>query len=200
VGLLALILTPLVGRTSGRIDPRLFATAALLIFAVVAAMRGAFNAQIDLDTLIIPTVIQGAAVSCFFIPLVALSLSGLRPDQIAAASGLNNFARITAGAFATSIATTLWESRASLHHAQLAEHISRSSPAVADALGKLGSAGLSNEQSYGIINQLVNQQAFTMAAVDLFNASAVLLVLLIPLVWLTRPVRSIVDSGTSAAH
>ena len=200
VGLLALILTPLVGRTSGRIDPRLFATAALVIFAVVAAMRGAFNAQVDLDTLIIPTVIQGAAVSCFFIPLVALSLSGLRPDQIAAASGLNNFARITAGAFATSIATTLWENRASLHHAQLAEHISRSSPAVADALGKLGSTGLSTEQSYGIINQLVNQQAFTMAAVDLFNASAVLLVLLIPLVWLSRPVRSIVDAGTGAAH
>jgi hypothetical protein len=39
-----------------------------------------------------------------------------------------------------------------------------------------------------------------MAAVDLFNASAVLLVLLIPLVWLTRPVRSIVDGGTSTAH
>jgi DHA2 family multidrug resistance protein len=200
VGLLALILTPLVGRTSGRIDPRLFATTALVIFAIVAAMRGAFNTQIDLDTLIIPTVIQGAAVSCFFIPLVALSLSGLRPEQIAAASGLNNFARITAGAFATSIATTLWESRAGLHHAQLAEHISRSSPAVTDALGKLGSAGLSTEQSYGVINQLVNQQAFTMAAVDLFNASAVLLVLLIPLVWLTRPVRSIVDGGTSTAH
>jgi MFS transporter, DHA2 family, multidrug resistance protein len=200
VGVLALILTPLVGRTSGRIDPRLFATAALVIFAVVAAMRGAFNAQIDLDTLIIPTVIQGAAVSCFFIPLVALALSGLRPDQIAAASGLNNFARITAGAFATSIATTLWESRASLHHAQLAEHISRSSPAVTDALGKLGSAGLGTEQAYGYINQLVNQQAFTMAALDLFNASAVLLVLLIPLLWLTRPVRSIVDSGTGAAH
>jgi len=139
-------------------------------------------------------------VSCFFIPLIALSLSGLRPDQIAAASGLNNFARITAGAFATSIATTLWENRASLHHAQLAEHISGSSPAVSDALGKLGAAGLSPEQSYGFLNQLVNQQAFTMAAVDLFNASAVLLVLLIPLVWLTRPSRAGLGSDGAGAH
>jgi len=200
VGVLALFLTPLVGRTSGRVDPRVFATVSLVIFAVVAAMRGGFNAQIDLSTLIIPTVIQGAAVSCFFIPLIALSLSGLRHDQIAAASGLNNFARITAGAFATSIATTLWESRASLHHAQLAEHVSASSPAVADALGKLGAAGLSPEQSYGLLNQLVNQQAFTMAAVDLFNASAVLLVLLIPLVWLTRPSRGGLGSEGASAH
>jgi len=201
VGLLALFLKPLVGRASGKVDPRIFATAALAIFAVVAAMRGRFNTQVDLETLIIPTLIQGAAVSCFFIPLITLALSGLRPDQIAGASGLNNFARITAGAFATSIAATLWESRASLHHAQLAEHISGSSPAVADALGKLGSAGLSAQQSYGFINQLVNQQAFTMAALDLFNASAVMLVLLIPLVWLTRPARSGASAGApSAAH
>jgi DHA2 family multidrug resistance protein len=200
VGLLALILTPLVGRASGKVDPRIFATAALAIFAIVAAMRGGFTAQIDLDTLIIPTVIQGAAVSCFFIPLVSLALSGLRQDQIASASGLNNFVRISAGAFATSIATTVWENRASLHHAQLAEHISRSSPAVADALGKLGAAGMSADQSLGMLNQLVNQQAFTMAALDLFNISAVLLVLLIPLVWLTRPAKGGLGAGASGAH
>ena len=75
-------------------------------------MRARFNTQVDIETLIIPTLIQGAAVSCFFIPLITFALGGLRPDQIAAASGLNNFLRITAGAFATSIATTLWENRA----------------------------------------------------------------------------------------
>jgi DHA2 family multidrug resistance protein len=140
-------------------------------------------------------------VSCFFIPLVTLALSGLRHDQIASASGLNNFMRITAGAFATSIATTLWENRATLHHAQLAEHLSASSPAATDALGKLASAGLSAEQSYGLLNQLVNQQAFTMAAVDLFNLSAVLLELLVPLVWLSRPARSIAGSAAGGgAH
>jgi DHA2 family multidrug resistance protein len=201
VGVLALILTPLVGRASGKVDPRIFATAALAIFAVVAALGGAFTSQIDLETLIIPTLIQGAAVSCFFIPLITLALSGLRPDQIAGASGLNNFARITAGAFATSIATTLWESRATLHHAQLAEHVARNNPAVTDALSNLGSAGLNTEQSLGMLNQLVNQQAFTMAAVDLFNASAVLLVLLIPLVWLSRPAKSGAGSGAAGgAH
>jgi DHA2 family multidrug resistance protein len=200
VGLLALFLTPLVGKTSGKVDPRIYATAALLIFAVVAAMRGGFNSQVDIYGVVIPTLIQGAAVSCFFIPLVTLALSGLRHDQIASASGLNNFMRITAGAFATSIATTLWENRASLHHAQLVEHLSASSPAATDAIGKLASAGLSAEQSYGLLNQLVNQQAFTMSAVDLFNASAVLLVLLIPLVWLSRPTRGAGAGAAGGAH
>ena len=56
-----------------------------------------------------------------------------------------------------------------------------------DALEKLGSTGLNADQAFGLINQLVNQQAFTLAALDVFNASAVLLVLLIPLVWMARP-------------
>jgi DHA2 family multidrug resistance protein len=52
-----------------------------------------------------------------------------------------------------------------------------------------------------LLNQLVNQQAFTMAAVDLFNLSAVLLVLLVPLVWLSRPARSIAGSAAGGgAH
>src|SRR6185437_7646273 len=39
VGLLAILLTPFVGRTVNRVDPRLFATGAFLIFALVFYMR-----------------------------------------------------------------------------------------------------------------------------------------------------------------
>src|SRR5215831_10797290 len=109
VGLLAIVLTPFVGRTVDRVDPRIFATTAFLVFALVLWMRSRFNTQADLETLLIPTIIQCAAVAVFFIPLVTLSLSGLPPNQIPAASGLFNFARITAGAFGTSITTTWWD-------------------------------------------------------------------------------------------
>ncbi len=189
VGVLALLLTPAVGKNINKVDPRVFATVALVVFAFVSLMRGRFSTQVDFDSIIVPTVVQGAALSCFFIPLISLSLSGLAQDQIANATGLNNFARITAGAFGTSIATTLWDHRATLHHAQLVEHVTRYDPAVIDALEKLGSTGLNADQALGLINQLVNQQAFTLAALDVFNASAVLLVLLIPLVWMARPAR-----------
>ena len=71
----------------------------------------------------IPTLLQGVSMAVFFIPLVTLSLSGPPPGRIPAASGLFNFARISAGSFGASIATTFWDRRASLHHAQLVEHI-----------------------------------------------------------------------------
>ncbi len=196
VGVFAVLLTPLVGKTANKVDPRLFATVSFAVFALVAWMRSRFSTQADIETLIVPTLIQGAAVSCFFIPLVALALSGLPPSQIAAASGLNNFARITAGAFGTSITTTLWESRASLHHARLVEHATPWDAAARDLLGRLGAGGLDSGQALALLDRMVNQQAFTLAALDLFYASAIVLVLLIPVVWLARPAKG---GGAAAA-
>ena len=186
VGVLAILLTPFVGRNAQRIDPRLLATASMVIFAIVAVMRGRLNPQADLATIVLPTIIQGAAVACFFIPLIGIALSDLKPEQIAAGSGLNNFVRITAGSFATSIVTTFWSHRASLHHAQLAEHLTGYDPNATGAFAALQSNGLSVDQAYSFGNTLVNQQAFTMAALDVFNLSALLLVMLIPVIWLAH--------------
>ena len=200
VGFLALVLTPVVGRFGGRIDTRLLATTSLVIFAVVAWMRSHFTAQVDIWTLVVPTILQGAAVSCFFIPLVSLALAGMRQDQIAAASGLNNFLRITAGAFATSIATTLWENRAAVHHAHIVERLTPGDPATASTLQSLGALGMPQEAQYAFLNQLVNQQAFTLSALDLFYASAILLVVLIPLLWIARPPKGKGGGAAAGAH
>jgi len=186
VGFLAILLTPFVGRNIQRVDPRLVATTSLVIFAIVAVMRGHLNPQADLATIMLPTIIQGAAVACFFIPLIAIALADLKPEQVAAGSGLNNFVRITAGSFATSIVTTFWSHRASLHHAQLVEHLTGYDPNATGAFASLQSGGLSMDQVYSFGNTLINQQAFTMAALDVFNVSALLLVLLIPVVWLAH--------------
>ncbi|GAA4333020.1 DHA2 family efflux MFS transporter permease subunit [Variovorax defluvii] len=190
VGLLAIVFSPVVGITVGKVDPRRYATFSFLVFALVLWMRSNFNTQADFWTIMIPTIIQGVAMAFFFIPLVTITLSGLSPDRIAAASGLSNFARITAGAMGTSIATTLWENRAALHHAQLAESVNQGSQATASAMAGLSASGLSAEQVLGQLNRLVDQQSFMLAANDVFYASAVLFLLLIPFVWLAKPVRS----------
>jgi DHA2 family multidrug resistance protein len=187
VGIFAIVLSPLVGKNVGRVDPRKLATFAFVAFALIMWMRSNFNTQADFWTIAMPTVVQGIAVAFFFIPLVTITLSGLRPDQIPAASGLSNFARITAVAVCTAIYTTLWESRAVLHHTQLIESVNPASPATQSTLAGLAASGLSPEMALAQINRLVDQQAFTMAATDLFWASAVLFVLLIPVIWLSRP-------------
>ena len=201
VGLLAIVLSPIVGLTVGKVDPRRYATVSFLVFALILWMRSRFNTQADFGTIMIPTLIQGIAMAFFFIPLVTITLSGLTPDRIPAASGLSNFARITAGAMGTSIATTLWENRATLHHAQLSEAVDQGSTAAIGAIGALGSAGFSPEQVLAQINRLVDQQAFMLATADLFYGSAVLFLLLIPVIWLSKPARGGGSSDAAAgAH
>jgi DHA2 family multidrug resistance protein len=195
VGALAIVLSPVVGMTVAKVDPRRYATFSFLIFALVLWMRSNFNTQADIATIMVPTIVQGVAMAFFFIPLVTLTLSGLTPDRIPAASGLSNFLRITAGAMGTSIATTLWERRATVHHAQLAESINQGNAAATSALGGLSGSGFSPDQALAQIGRIVDQQAFMLAANDIFYASAVLFVFLVPLVWLARPQMG----GTGAA-
>jgi DHA2 family multidrug resistance protein len=145
----------------------------------------------------VPTIIQGVAMAFFFIPLMTITLSGLTPDRIAAASGLSNFVRITAGAMGTSIATTIWENRGALHHAQLVENVNQGREVANATIAGLQAAGLSLEQAMAQINRLVDQQAFMLAVNDVFYASAILFLLLIPLVWVTRPAKG--GGGSDAA-
>ena len=59
--------------------------------------------------------------------------------------------------------------------------------------------GLPPEQRLAFLDRLVNQQAFTLSALDLFYGSAILLMLLIPFVWIARPPRKPAGGEAAAA-
>ncbi|MDB6002044.1 MAG: emrB, partial [Rhizobacter sp.] len=200
VGLLALLLTPIVGKNSQRWDPRVLATIAFVIFAIVLGMRSNFTTDTDFWTILIPTVIQGAALALFFIPLMGITLSGLPPERIPAASGLSNFVRITAGALGTSISTTLWENRAVLHHARLVERLGAGDSVMGETLTHLQSTGLSAMQAAAQVNRLIDQQAYTWAADDIFFGSAVVFLVLIGLIWFSSPAKGGGGAEAAGAH
>lgn len=201
VGILAIVISPLVGKLLAKHDPRIIATFAFLVFSLISYMRSDFNTQVDIYTIMLPTFIQGAAMATFFIPLTTVSLSGLDPQRIPAAAGLSNFVRLLFGAFGTSITTTLWENRASLHHAHMAEMARPGEPAFEAAMAQLEQRGIGHQQSAAIINRLIDQQAYTMSATDIFYASAVLFLLLIALVWIARPKSTkSADAAAAGAH
>jgi DHA2 family multidrug resistance protein len=129
-------------------------------------------------------------------------MSGLSPDRIPAASGLFNFARITAGSFGTSLVTTFWDRRATLHHARLIEHLTATDPATVQSLATVQTGGLDPNQGAPLLNRLVDSQAFMMSANDIFYASALLFLLLVGLIWLARPAprASVAADTVGAAH
>jgi MFS transporter, DHA2 family, multidrug resistance protein len=199
VGILAIVLSPWVGKNVGRIDPRRLATIAFLGFALILWMRSQFNTQADLMTILIPTLLQGAAMAFFFIPLQAITFSGMAQDRLPSAAGLSNAVRITAGAIGTSVFTTVWESRAVLHHAHLTEAIHRGNGAAVQQLAQLQAGGLSAEQALASVNRSIDQQAYTMACTDLFYASSLLFLALVALIWVARPQPS-AAAAAGGAH
>jgi DHA2 family multidrug resistance protein len=187
VGVLAIVMSPWVGRNVGRMDPRKLVTFAFIGFAFVMWLRSRFDTQVPFEVVVLPIVLQGAVMPFFFIPLQSILFRGLTPEQMPGASGLSNFARICAGGIGTSIFTTLWERRAALHHAQLVEGVHSGNPALAVTNERLAAAGLSPEQVAATIARQIDQQAYTMAVTDIFLLSSAVFIGLVGLVWLTHP-------------
>jgi DHA2 family multidrug resistance protein len=103
----------------------------------------------------------------------------------------------------TSISTTVWENRATLHHQHLVEQLGQGNAIAGETVAKLTAGGLSPEQAWAQINRLIDQQAFTRAADDIFLASAGLFLLLILSIWLTKRPPRIAGAApidTSGAH
>ena len=200
VGILAILMSPVVGKILPKIDARLVATAAFVVFALVFYMRAQFTAEVDIVTLTVPTVIQGAAMAMFFIPLTSIILSGQPPDKIPAAAGLSNFVRIMFGGIGTSLTATVWENRTALHHAHLAEHTGAHNPVFGQAVQTLTAQGLPEPAALATMERIVGVQASTMAATDIFWISAILFLALIGLVWLTKPIRSAAPADAGGAH
>ena len=94
---------------------------------------------------------------------------------------------ITAGAVGTSLFTTLWENRATLHHAQLTEAINATNNTATQIMGQLAAGGFSSEQVAANLNRMIDQQAYTMAVTDVFYMSALLFFALVAVIWFARP-------------
>ncbi|MCA7957961.1 MFS transporter [Burkholderia multivorans] len=203
VGLFAILLSPLTGKFLPRTDPRYIATAAFLIFALCFWMRSRYTTGVDEWSLMLPTFVQGIAMAGFFIPLVSITLSGLPGHRIPAASGLSNFVRIMCGGIGTSIFQTAWDHRNNFHHAQLVEQTNPYNPTFNQAVTQMNNLGLTRDQAHGLINNMATQQAAQLGVNDLFYISAAIFVLLIALIWITKPERAgggDAGAAASAAH
>jgi DHA2 family multidrug resistance protein len=185
-GLVAVLLTPIASRLMSRVDARWVATVSMLAFALSYNMRAGYTPDANFGALVAPLLVQGVALSTFFLSMVTLSLNGVPPAQIPQATGLSNFARLTAGSFAASVASTLWERGAAVHQTRLAETTAYDNPAYLQAAGRLHAMGLSSQQSLGMLTQRFVDQAFLLSTLDFFRVSAWLTLLLVPVIWMTN--------------
>ena len=184
-GVVAVILTPVVTRLSGKVDARILATVALLSYGASYWLRSGLTTDAAFIDFVIPALVQGIALATFFVAMFTILLDGIPPERLPSAAGISNFARIVAGGFAASITTTMWDRREALHQGHLAAAVGQGRPfqMASDTLQHLG---LTANQALGAITRQMVGQAYLLASTDVFRLSAWLCLGLAGLVWLTR--------------
>lgn len=185
-GFVAVLVAPLTGRLVAQYDARIIAGLSFAMFALSYFWRAGYTQDASFTAFVTPLLIQGAALGLFFVSTLTISLDGLAPEIVPAASGLSNFLRITAGSFATSLTTTFWDRREALHQSRLAESMTLFDPTLHRALQTLKGAGATEHVGQAILTGGMVQQGYLLSSLDLFYLSGWLVLALIPLCWFVR--------------
>jgi DHA2 family multidrug resistance protein len=187
IGIAPILGSRFVGRNYHRVDPRLLITGSFLITACVMWLRSRASTEWGFWNLLEPQMLLGVGVMIMFTPLTAVMLSTLDPRRSASALGVSSFMRLTASGFGASVFTSVWQSRAAVHHTRLAEAITAYDPARSATFGVLTRHGLGAQQAYGVVDATVSNQSFVMAADDVFWVAALAIVAVTSVIWLARP-------------
>jgi DHA2 family multidrug resistance protein len=194
-GIFAMALGPIVGLMLNRVDPRAITTFGFSTFAVVAIWSAHFPPDVDYWNVALTRLLMGIAIGTFFLPLAAINLSGLPPDRVPSAAGLQNFMRNLGSSFGTAILTNYWERSGARHHADLVANLSPYSEALRDQLQRLGDLGFSPGQALAYIERDIASQSYLMATNDVLLFCGVLMIPLVFLVWSARPPFGIARPG-----
>jgi DHA2 family multidrug resistance protein len=158
-GVLAVFFAPLVGARMGKADPRRLVFFGLIWLAGITAMRAVVTSDATYWQIALPLLLSGIGLPFFFVPLTALSLGSVNPNEVASAAGVQNFLRTLSGAVATSLVTTMWEDRNTLNHSELSGLTDRQG----EAMHAFTSSGMTHDQALFSLDRLVTGQAVTIA-------------------------------------
>jgi DHA2 family multidrug resistance protein len=141
----------------------------------------------------IPLLFRGIGAALLIVPLTALAVSELTPQNIPQGAALNNMMRQMGGSFGIAIINTFISHRAAANRLSLIDHLNTGNPAVSERI-KLaiinfvahGSNYLTaSRQAVAALEATVSRQTFLMSYMDAFMLLATLNACCIPLVIVT---------------
>jgi DHA2 family multidrug resistance protein len=205
-GIGAVMMLFVIGALLGRgVDARYLISAGLLVLAIGNYWLSQLNLSISPWQVVWPRVVIISGLSMIFAPLNVAAFLYIPRELRGAAVGLLALLRNEGGSVGTSVAQTILERREQFHTLRLNESLDPLNPAVQDALTRgqafflqnTGDAVASQNLSLGVVGQLREQQALSLAYFDIFWVCAALSVFLIFLTLLMR--RSVAEKGAHVA-
>jgi DHA2 family multidrug resistance protein len=159
-------------------------------------MLSGINLQVSMASVVLPTVLNGIAISFIFVPLTTATMSQLRQQEIGSGTGLYNLMLNLGGSIGIALVTTLVARGAQAHQALMVGHLTPADPMFVRSLHATQAmlAGHSDpvtaaDQAYGLYYNMLNQQAHLWAFVDTFRVFGLMVLCCIPLIFLFKRIK-----------
>jgi DHA2 family multidrug resistance protein len=189
-GLATLLVMPVSGYLTGKVDPRYLIGFALTIQAVALWNMSTLNTQMSFENAAYARMIQSIGLPFLFVPITNAAYVGIRPTDNNQASALMNVSRNLGGTFGISLVQTMLAQRSQIHQAQYVETLNPLNPNYTTGVQTLAHAlmarGISQADAMKaataeIYHQL-GQQAQMLSYIDVFHTLMIVIVCVLPLV------------------
>ncbi len=205
-GIGSLIMMPIVGVLTGRMDPRKLLALGLGIGGVTMLWLGRLNLQAGYWDIFWPQLLQGAGMSLLFVPLTTVSMSLIAPERMGNATSLFNLMRNIGGGMGIAVTGTMLARQRQTYVATLGENVTALDPTTQATLAQLKAAFIAagsdavtaTNRAYLALYGMIQRQASIVSFVTLFQALGLLFLVLIPLVLLMRRPKG--RTAPTAAH
>jgi len=193
-GFALILVMPIIGKLVGIVDARFMVVFGLTIDAFALFLMGHFAPVTDYETFAGYRIVQTLGMGFLFIPLMSLLYVDLPLDKNDQASSISSLARNLGGSVGISMIMNLLTRDTQTRHSALVDHITPSNPAYQNTIdsfvGLFSHQGGSDAQillqAQAMVNDTIQHQAALLGYMDVHYAFATLIILTIPLVFLTK--------------
>jgi len=204
-GFAMICLLPLVGTLVSRVDPRkLMAFGFVCISAALYYMSSLFSLTMDFQTALMMRTFQMAGLAFIFVPQNILAYVGVPREKNNQISSMNSFVRNVGGSIGIAVISTSISRIAQRRRSFLIAHTAPGMPAyerfmaaISQTFKTQGAGGDGRRQAYGLVSNLINRQATTLAYVEVISILAVVVLGLLPFLLIMRRNRPVVGDQTA---
>ncbi|MFL6230716.1 MAG: DHA2 family efflux MFS transporter permease subunit [Pyrinomonadaceae bacterium] len=188
----------LIGRLVGKIDGRWLIIFGFSVLAYSTYMFSDINLQISMGSIVVPSIISGAAMGFVFVPLTTMAMGTLPNEQMGNAAGVFNLMRNTGGGVGIAAVATLLSRGVQTHMVDLGAHINPYNPIVQQRMQQIqgamtarsGSSVTGAQQATGAVYGMLVRQATVLSYISVFRLLAFICCLCIPATLLFKRVRA----------
>jgi DHA2 family multidrug resistance protein len=193
-GLATVIIMPLSGVLSGRIDARLLVGFSFLVQGLALLNMSHLDTQMSFASAAFARMFQSVGLPFLFVPITTIAYVGLKPNESNQASALMNVARNLGGTLGISTVQTLLAQRSQFHQARFVESLSPLNPSYANGTTQTAQTLIAQGQSptdaplqaVASLYQSMGQQAQMLSYVEVFHLLAIAVFAAIPLLFLMQ--------------